>query len=231
MDLRTEQKAERRERILGSAREMIGARGYESLTMRDLARIARVTVPTIYNLIGGKEAVLFAAVEEQTAQFLAAIEYDGEPCAGSRALTVVDSCTREMLRMPRYYRSLLGILLQSEPAREMRDLVDRALVGEFKSALLQLRDAGELVEWVDPATLARGLTSQLEFTSMRWAGGQLDSDLLPDAAVYGVGLMLLGAATGASHRELSSSVNRAQDHIAERAREKRTLAEVADAQA
>ncbi|MGE4607774.1 MAG: helix-turn-helix domain-containing protein, partial [Myxococcota bacterium] len=62
MDLRTEQKAERRERILGSAREMIGARGYESLTMRDLARTARVTVPTIYNLIGGKEAVLFAAV-------------------------------------------------------------------------------------------------------------------------------------------------------------------------
>ncbi len=231
MDLRTEQKAERRERILGSAREMIGARGYESLTMRDLARAARVTVPTIYNLIGGKEAVLFAAVEEQTAQFLAAIEYDGKPCAGSRALTVVDSCTREMLRMPSYYRSLLGILLQSEPARGMRDLVDRALVGEFQSALAQLRDAGELVDWVDPSTLARSLTIQLEITSMRWAGGELDSKQLPDAAVYGVGLMLLGAATGASHRMLALRVARAQGRIQKRPRDKRSIAEVVDAQA
>ncbi len=231
MDLRTEQKAERRERILASARERIGARGYESLTMRDLARAARVTVPTIYNLIGGKEAVLFAAVEEQTAHFLAAIENDRKPGAGSRALNVVDSCTREMLRMPRYYRSLLGILLQSEAAREMRDLVDRALIGEFKTALVQMREADELVAWVEPATLARSLTIQLEFTSMRWAGGELDSKRLPDAAVYGVGLMLLGAATGASHRELASRVEHAQARIPARARKTENTAEAVDAQA
>lgn len=231
MDLRTEQKAERRERILGSAREMIGARGYESLTMRDLARTARVTVPTIYNLIGGKEAVLFAAVEDQTARFLAAIENDGKASAGSRALTVIDSCTREMLRMPRYYRSLLGILLRSESARKMRDLVDRALIGEFETALEQMRDAGELVDWVDPATLARSLTIQLEFTSMRWAGGELDSKQLPDAAIYGVGLMLLGAATGASRRELASRVERAQDRIPAHPQQEDPIAEVVDAQA
>ncbi len=231
MDLRTEQKAERRERILASAREMIGTRGYESLTMRDLARTARVTVPTIYNLIGGKEAVLFAAVEEQTAQFLAAIEYDGKRNAGSRALTVVDSCTREMLRMPRYYRSLLAILLRSESAREMRELVDRALVGEFEAALAQMRDAGELVEWVDPTTTARSLTAQLEFISMGWASGQLDSKQLPDVSVYGVGLMLLGVATGASHRELSSRIEHAQHRICARQRKTKSLVEGANAQA
>jgi AcrR family transcriptional regulator len=231
MDLRTEQKAERRERILSSAREMIGARGYESLTMRDLARAARVTVPTIYNLIGGKDAVLFAAVEEQTAEFLAAIESDGKRSAGSRALAVVDSCTCEMLRMPRYYRSLLGILLRSEPAREMRDLVHRALVGEFELALAQMHEAGELVGWVDPAALARSLTMQLEFISMRWAGDEVDSSQLPDAAVYGVGLMLLGAAIGKSHIELATRVERAQCRQPARPRDKKPLTEVVDAQA
>jgi AcrR family transcriptional regulator len=231
MNLRSEQKAERRERILGSAREMIGARGYESLTMRDLALTARVTVPTIYNLIGGKEAVLFAAVEEQTAQFLAAIEYDRKPDAGSRALAVVDSCTRELLRMPRYYRSLLAILLRSESAREMRELVDRALVGEFETALEQMRDAGELVGWVDPTTTARSLTEQLEFISMGWAGGQLGSRQFPDAAIYGVGLMLLGVASGASHHELSSRIEHAQHRIRARQRKTKPPVEVANAQA
>jgi len=228
MDLRAEQKAERRERILASAREMVGARGYESLTMRDLARSARVTVPTIYNLIGGKQAVLFAAVEEQTARFLAAIENDGGS-SESRVLTVVDSCTREMLRMPRYYRTLLGILLQSEAARAMRDLVDRALYGEFETALAQMRAAAELTDWVEPSMLARSLAAQLQYTSLRWAGGELGSEQLPDAAIYGVGLMLLGVATGDSRRELASRVEHAQSRLPVRQRTAR--AEVVDAQA
>ena len=230
-DLRTEQKAERRERILESAREMIGKRGYESLTMRDLAHAARVTVPTIYNLIGGKEVVLFAAIEEQTARFVSAFASDANASAASRVLTVVDSCTREILRMPRYYRSLLGILLQSEMAHQIRDHVDRVLIGEFETALAQMRDAGELAEWADPFTLARSLTVQLEFTSMGWAGGEVESERLEDAAVYGVGLMLLGAATGASRRELVARVQRAQSRIAEHRAGKDPATEKADAQA
>ena len=60
--------AERRQRILAAARAIVAKRGYEALTMRELAQASRVTVPTLYNLIGGKEAVLAAAVEEQTAR-------------------------------------------------------------------------------------------------------------------------------------------------------------------
>jgi AcrR family transcriptional regulator len=51
--------AERRQRILGAARRLVAERGYEALTMRELAQVSRVTVPTLYNLIGGK-AVLSA---------------------------------------------------------------------------------------------------------------------------------------------------------------------------
>jgi len=68
------QMAERRQRILQAAREIIAGRGYEALTRRELARASRVTAPTLDNLIGGKEAVLAAAVEEQTARFLERVE-------------------------------------------------------------------------------------------------------------------------------------------------------------
>jgi len=41
----------RRERILETARGLIESRGYEGLTMRDLAGSSGVTVPTVYNLV------------------------------------------------------------------------------------------------------------------------------------------------------------------------------------
>jgi len=50
--------AQRRERILAAAREIVAEQGTAGLSMRDLARKSRVTVPTVYNLVGGKDAVL-----------------------------------------------------------------------------------------------------------------------------------------------------------------------------
>ena len=53
---RSQQMAERRERILEAARGLVERGGYDGLTMRSLATASGVTVPTVYNLIGGKEA-------------------------------------------------------------------------------------------------------------------------------------------------------------------------------
>jgi AcrR family transcriptional regulator len=52
--------AQRRERILRGARELLSVGGFEALNLRQLATRAGVTVPTIYNLIGSKEAVIVA---------------------------------------------------------------------------------------------------------------------------------------------------------------------------
>lgn len=50
----------RRERILAEARAVLSSKGFEALNLRDLAELSKVTVPTIYNLIGNKEEVLNA---------------------------------------------------------------------------------------------------------------------------------------------------------------------------
>src|SRR5512147_1654575 len=139
MDLRNTQKAERRERILGVAREIIAERGFEALTMRDLAHAARLTVPTIYNLVGSKEEVLFAAIEEQTARFRADIEAAEQTSPAARLLSVVESCMRELLRLPQYYRSLLRLLMTSDAGRVMRHEVTSALVRELERGLEDMR--------------------------------------------------------------------------------------------
>src|SRR6185369_11664248 len=68
MGLLEDQKAERRARILATARRLIAERGFDGLTMRELASASRVSVPTLYNLFGGKHALLLGELEETFAR-------------------------------------------------------------------------------------------------------------------------------------------------------------------
>lgn len=192
------QMAERRERILSAAREMIAQSGYEALTMRELARASQVTVPTIYNLIGAKEQVLFAAVEDQTADFLRGIPREAAASPAERVLVVVEAVARELLRMPSYYRMLLELLYVSDAAQGVRGEVDRALNGELESALSELDETGCLASWVDPKTLRERLRARLDGISLQWSHGLLPDARLLDTMLYDVALPLVGATTGAS---------------------------------
>lgn len=58
--LRSRNMQRRRSRILAEARGLLARGGCEGLGLRELARLAGVTVPTIYNLVGNKEEVLIA---------------------------------------------------------------------------------------------------------------------------------------------------------------------------
>ncbi len=65
---RTKNMAKRRERILHEARFLIASQGFEALKIRDLAARAELTVPTIYNLIGGKDEILRLIIDDLVAQ-------------------------------------------------------------------------------------------------------------------------------------------------------------------
>jgi len=202
--------AERRQRILAAARGIVAARGYEALTMRELAQASRVTVPTLYNLIGGKEAVLAAAVEEQTARFLARIERRRGASPAARLLSVIDACTRELLGLPAYYRTLLHLLYRAEAAGPVRARVDAALGGELAAALDAIAEAGELAAWVDRRALLRSLRSQLGANALAWAAGALSDAAFPSDAAYSACLTLLGVTTGRSRAELSRTARALQ---------------------
>ena len=194
MSVLGQQMAERRERILEAARELIERVGYEGLTMRDLAGASRVTVPTIYNLIGSKEQVLFAAVEAQTLVFVAGLER-----ARGDLMGVVDATVRELLRRPAYYRALLLVLLGSETADPARRYVERALAEQITAALTELADSGELAPWVDRAVLCERLHSHLDMTSIEWARGALTATSFRAAARFEAATLMLGVTAGDSH--------------------------------
>lgn len=204
MELRTRQMAERRERILAAAREIVAEQGYAGLSMRDLARQSRVTVPTIYNLVGGKDAVLFAAVEEQTARFVAGIEETRAAGPVEHILAVHESCVRELLRLPRYYRTFLMQLVSADAAAPIRTRVAQALARELARGVDTLRAQGALAEWNEPAALVALLHRNLNAASLSWASGELADARLRPVALYGACCVLAGVATGASRERFAA---------------------------
>lgn len=205
LTLLAEQMTERRERILAEAREIIGAHGFEGLTMRALAQAAGVTVPTIYNLIGSKDEVLFGAVAEQTDRFLHGIE----GTAGD-VLAVVDATVRELLRMPGYYRSLLWLLMSSEAAAPARQNVERALRGQLRRTLGELAEQGAISAWVDLDALRRQIQSSLWINALDWANGRVKDASLSGVTRYGVALLMLAVSEGEVREEFRAVARECQ---------------------
>lgn len=210
IDVLAKQMAERRERILAAAREIIGQQGYEALTMRDLARASRVTVPTIYNLIGSKEQVLFAAIEEQTLRFEAGLLGGADLPPAERVRAIVVACADEYLRMPRYYRTLLTLLFVSSSTSAMRERVDRAITRPLGEALAQMQAAGQLAPWVELRPLRGRLRAHLQMTSIQWAVGGLSDEGLRASARYGAGLLLAAACVGEERERFEAFARDAQ---------------------
>ena len=211
LSLLDQQMAERRERILEAARSIIAERGYEGLTMRDLAHASRVTVPTIYNLVGSKEQVLFAAVEQTTGSFVSGLER-----ARGDVIAVVDAAVSELLRMPRYYRALLLVLLTKEAAGPARRHADKALASQLGAALDELAEAGELVDWIDRVLLRSRLHAHLDMTSIEWAKGGLSATAFRAAARFEAATLLLAVTRGASRDDFERVAKQSQAEARDR---------------
>jgi len=216
--LREQKMAERRERILLSAREIIAEGGLQALTTRDLARRARVTVPTVYNLVGARDEVLFAAVEDQTTRFLAAIGSREGLRPETRAIAVSRDCVAELVRTPHYYRAILLLMHSSDAGAEVRRSVGRTVVLQFEEAVRALRDAGELVDWIEPRKLAERLGAALTAAALQWATGDLGDTEFEQTAVLGTCLLLLGICQGETRAAVEAEARRHSSKLRRRRR-------------
>jgi AcrR family transcriptional regulator len=181
----------RRQQILEAARRLIESRGYQGLTMRSLADESGVTVPTIYNLIGNKEQVLFETVEDQTAAFVANMDRsDGS------LTSVVEVTVRQLIRRPAYYRTLLKVLAHADRGDSVRRYVGRAISVQISRSLDELADRGVLAKWVEREMLAQRLQAQLDMASLEWARGSLTATSFRAAALVDLATTMLGLTSG-----------------------------------
>ncbi len=210
MDLVTRQREERKQRILAEARRLIAKRGNEAITMRELAEKSLVSVPTLYNLFGGKNKILLAAVESYFGDLVGKAEPGSAPAGLARVIGLAEVLSRETPRHASYARSLMSFFGSVSDAGGLHEIAADRLTAELRIGLEQMQQQQQLAAWVDPGALAARLASLLSIITFEWARCRISDANLRGAMLYGIGAMLLGLARGTAAPKLERIVREHQ---------------------
>ena len=107
MTTRNINKEKRRQRILSAARSLLVDAGYDAFTTRRLAKRADLTVPTIYNLIGGKEDVLRTLVVDAGESFWNNISFPHQREDPNDVESFLNDCVDHVIQQPDVMRALV----------------------------------------------------------------------------------------------------------------------------
>jgi AcrR family transcriptional regulator len=207
MSLLEEQMAERRSRILAAARSLISAGGFDGLTMRQLADVARVSVPTVYNLIGNKYLLLEALVKEQFAEALAALgKLPGKLMVTDYIELMPGVAHDVLLANPSYTRALIHIFLTSEESAPARRILDAQSIALMAESVRAAQRSGELCAWANPDVVAEALYAIYCHTLIGWGSGEIEEDELRASTRHGMGLVLLGVSAGEARAHLEAKL-------------------------
>jgi AcrR family transcriptional regulator len=205
MSLFDEHKAERRERILAAARTLVAERGYEGLTMRDLARAAKVSVPTLYNLFGGKDAILVSELEAMAATIAQALPTTGDSFL-QRGMAAFDAGMTILEGSPAFFRAVMQMFLTSSETSDVRRRVELGFVAIMEANLRAAKAAGQLAEWAEPAIVARHMYTQQVAGFLAWGLGQVDFATFRAGTLSGCAHLLAGVARGAFAAEVEAQI-------------------------
>lgn len=195
MSLFEEHKAERRTRILAAARALVAERGYDGLTMRDLAHAARVSVPTLYNLFGSKDAILVAELEATASRIAARVSL-AEAGFFARGAAMFEAGMGMIEEAPEFFRAVMRMFLTSPESAPVRRRIEDGFIAMMAANLIAAKHAGQLADWAEPAIVARHMFAQYMSAFLAWGIGELDLPTFRAAAQSGICHILIGVARG-----------------------------------
>lgn len=215
MNLWEQHKAERRERILASARKLITQGGVEGLSMRQLARDAQLSVATLYNLYGSKADILYALLDEGIESFDQSLKHIPTESPIAFAEFVVETATGLFLSDKQFYRPLMAAVSAHHDSE--RD----PIIGKHAIAdIIQGLDAGAANGLFNGHKEVRLVAREIYLDLMQavhfWSIGMYSDEQLRDQCEYSILITLLGVVSSTARpimleraTELSERLNTA----------------------
>tara|TARA_B100001105_G_scaffold206701_1_gene170765 strand:- start:238 stop:954 length:717 start_codon:yes stop_codon:yes gene_type:complete len=196
MNLMTENRLARRASMMETARQMIAEKGYESITIRELAAACRVSVPTLYNQFGGKDQLLAAAIEDHFVGDPDQVKIKTSLIGLDRIFAILDFITFQFLQAPDFHRRLLEAFGSLDSTQQVQRSITASLAYEIGQELGVMQGRRELESWADPELLAGQVTTAFISSTIVWGSGIIKESQLTAAVQYGTGLVLAGVVTG-----------------------------------
>ncbi len=210
---RDEAKALFRNAILEAAEEVFATEGFHAARMKDIADRARIAVGTIYNHFEEKDDVLYALIEERTAEMLRALSPAADdPTAFHERLTVRLTRFLEFVRTrQRFYQLAVEHGIFGGATAAASQLLGKRRVPRMDRLKAELRHlvedgvgAGAIAE-ADRAIAYRFLGTTLRAVSLQ----ALDDPSLTPAAAAALTVRLFLHGAGAP-REVRRSASRSR---------------------
>ena len=195
MSLFEAHKAERRARIIAAARELVTRHGYDGLTMRDLAAAANVSVPTLYNLFGSKDAILVAELERSAGLIASRIQQQGTSFH-ARGMAAFEAGMDLIEQQPEFFRAVMHMFLTSPDTAPLRRRSEEVYIAIVATNLRAAQEAGQVLEWVEPEVIARHVHGLYTSCFLAWGSGELDMPSFRTAALSAICHLLLGVTRG-----------------------------------
>jgi AcrR family transcriptional regulator len=212
VSIRERGKAERRDRVVEAAREILTTEGVEGLSMRALSVQSGVSLPTIYSLIGGRDDVLAEVLDRLGTVF------EAETAASSgEGLELCFEIADRFLDTITTHATLTRSVI-SEGLTPMLADADSGLLRRYALALVSaLADAsatGDLDDDAEPVFIVEQMVSLTAVRVFRWAtadpaSGAADEQMRA-AVTHGIGLLLAGSTDPAAAGPVRARIRKAQ---------------------
>lgn len=131
--------ATRRESVLGTTRELLVAKGYDEITLAEVARLAGVSRPFMYDNWGSKFALVEDAIFTATDQ--AQLVDEDKPFA--EALTDLISAMVAIQSDPAYLAGLPGLSAELYNRPDLVDLVESKYIAPVRDIYVRLIERGK----------------------------------------------------------------------------------------
>jgi len=204
----TERQIRRREDILAAARELITERGYEGVTMRDLAKASGVAPKTLYHQFESKEKLLRAAVEERFRYAYQQID-EAEIARGIDRLFFIIETVGRTTEENMAYAKALGPILSSRRSKSS-EVFTLIRMNTYRRAIEQIDSESEFVEWVDVDLLSAIVYRQVNPILMSSWYLKTPSDVTTMVVKLDLCLILASVTTGYTHKKVVSTAKKLQ---------------------
>jgi AcrR family transcriptional regulator len=199
----------RRLRILAVARQQIASAGFDAFTLRELAKEAEVTLPTIHNLFGKKRDIIRELCEELVIR----IEEVLSDPAVSDPIAALEAFTDKLLAL---YRNDEAFYRAAFVAGERTGLFEHDLpMGIYNKSLAiaktlckEAKRNGYLQGNIDSDRLAETLFGCQRLARQDWVAGYIDLEQYRVQVLSGMCITYAADATPAFHERLCAVIAR-----------------------
>jgi len=205
--------AARRQRILESARTLLTEAGQDGLSMRKLAKEADLSVTTLYNLVGTREDILRALIEDSAEHFESTVsvpESIGDSL--TRTMKAFDSLLEHLVADDAVLKPLIVANIATGYGEELRkeehSLFHRGAKNTVRQCLLDALAEGQIRDVVSLEFLEGQFYVGLELALDRWAFGLVDADELRVKSLWGAYLTLLAVASPENRPQLEGELRK-----------------------